>query len=53
MVLVSMPGKATNYQVGKFGHTHSPGEDNIWLLKEVLGKSEAEIQKISESKVMG
>ena len=53
LVLMGPPVKASNYQVGKPGHTHSPGEDNIWLLKEILGKSEAEIQKISESKVMG
>jgi len=25
----------------------------MWLLKEILGKSETEIQKISDSKVMG
>jgi len=25
----------------------------MWLLKDILGKSEAEIQKINDSKVMG
>jgi formyl-CoA transferase len=53
LVLMGPPVKASNYQVGKPGHTHSPGEDNVWLLKEILGKSETEIQKISDSKVMG
>ena len=53
LVLMGPPVKASNYQVGKTGHTHSPGEDNMWLLKEILGKSEAEIEKINESKVMG
>jgi crotonobetainyl-CoA:carnitine CoA-transferase CaiB-like acyl-CoA transferase len=53
LVLMGPPVKATNYQVGKPGHTHAIGEDNMWLLTEILGKNEAEIKKITESKVMG
>ena len=53
LVLMGPPVKATNYQVGKPGHTHAIGEDNMWLLTEILGKNEAEIKKITEYKVMG
>lgn len=53
IVLMAPPIKASNYQVGKPGHTHGAGEDNMWLLKDLLGKSEAEVRQINDSKVMG
>ena len=53
LVLMGSPVKASNYQVGQPGYAHAAGEDNLWLLKDVLKKSEAEIEKIRESKVMG
>ncbi len=53
LVLMGPPVKASNYQVGKLGHTHGTGEDNMWLLTELLQKNEAEIKKITDSKVMG
>ncbi len=52
LVLMGAPVKASNYQVGQPGYTHTAGEDNLWLLKDVLGKSEAEINKLKESKVV-
>ncbi len=52
LVLMGAPVKASNYQVGQPGYTHAAGEDNLWLLKDILGKSEAEIKEIKESKVM-
>jgi len=52
LTLMGAPVKASNYRVGQPGYTHAAGEDNLWLLKDILGKSEAEIQKIRESKVM-
>jgi len=52
LTLMGAPVKASNYQVGQPGYTHAAGEDNLWLLKDLLGKDEAEIQKIRESKVM-
>jgi succinate--hydroxymethylglutarate CoA-transferase len=53
IVLMGPPVKASNYQIGKPGYTHAAGEDNLWLLTEILGKKQADIQKINESKVMG
>jgi len=46
------PVKASGYQVGQPGYTHASGEDNLWLLKDILGKSETEINKLKESKVV-
>jgi CoA:oxalate CoA-transferase len=52
LTLMGSPVKASGYQVGQPGYTHASGEDNLWLLKDILGKSETEINKLKESKVV-
>ena len=53
LILMGPPIKSVAYQVGKPGYTHAIGEDNGWMLKELLGKSEQAAKKIIESGVMG
>lgn len=52
LTLMGPPIKSTAYQVGKPGYTHGLGEDNQWMLEELLGKKEKEIKEIFESGAM-
>jgi len=45
--------KAVNTSVEVRGPAPELGQDNRWLLKEVLKKSDAEVERILASKIMG